>query len=152
MNMKKILIFTLFSIFSAGIFAQSNDIIDDILKQDYLSCGNGSYLVLTAGNLIADSATVEDALSFSKKQGWISEKISAADKMSLGQYSLAVMKTFKISGGMLYTLFPSARYASRELGYLGYISRDSGSYRNLNGNEAISIIGQIVRDMESPNE
>lgn len=145
MNNSKYIIILLFILSGICLFAQSNEIIDDILTQEKLSCGNGAYLALTAGRLISDSATREDALIYLQNQGWINNQKEISDEMSLGEYSLAVMKTFRISGGLMYTFFPSARYASRELGYLGYISQDAGAYRKLSGSEAISIIGQITR-------
>ena len=145
--MKRRLFFflTVFYITAAVLSAQSNDIIDSVLGQEKLTCGNGAYLALTAAGLIEDDASVDDALMVLKKNNWIGESRSASDEMSLGEYSFALMQGFDIPGGLMYSLFPSARYASRELGYLGYISRDAGAYRSLKGSEAVSILGQILR-------
>ncbi len=127
------------------VFSQSNDLIDETLSQIQLSCGNGAYLALTAAGLISENSTDEEAVSFLKQEGWIGKSRSADEPMTLGEYSLALMKSFSMPGGIMYTIFPSARYASRELGYLGYISKDSGAYRSLSGSEAVSILGQIIR-------
>ena len=147
MDTKKIIISSLFLLAAVIVSAQSNEIIDDILEQDKLSCGNGAYLALSAGGLIPVDSSTEEAAAFMIERGWLSSAKSETDEMSLGEYSLAIMKAFKIKGGLMYTLFPSPRYASRELGYLGYISRDSGAYRTLGGGEAVSILGQILREM-----
>lgn len=147
MKLRKLLVITAFFLTSAALFAQSNEIIDDILGQKALTVENGAYLGLSAAGLIGDDLTPEEALNFLKDEGWIKAKRNSGDEMSLGEYSLVLMKGFSMSGGMMYTIFQSARYASRELGYKGYISRDAGAYRSLSGSEAISIIGQIVRGM-----
>ena len=56
------------------------------------------------------------------------------------------MEIFNMKGGIMYTLFPSPRYASRELGFKGYIKSDYGAYRTVSGREAIQILGRILRD------
>lgn len=145
MNIRKLVILAILFISGARLFAQSNEIIDDILSQDRLSCENGAYVVLTATGLVSEESSPEDALAYLKEQGWIGKNRTATDDMSLGEYSLAIMKGFSMTGGLMYTIFPSARYASRELGYSGYISRDAGAYRGLGGSEALSILGQVLR-------
>ena len=130
---------------SLPVFAQSNNIIDDVLAQEELSCGNGAYLALSASGLIEEAFTPEQALDFLKANGWINEKRQSSDSMSLGEYSLALMRGFEMKGGLMYSIFKAPRYASRELGYKGYISREPGAYRTLTGSEAISILGQVIR-------
>jgi len=144
MKIRKILVLFIFFI-GTQLFAQSNEIIDEILVQERLSVENGAYLGLTAAGLIVYDLTPTEALSFLKEKEWIRDNRNPGDEMSLGEYSFILMKGFSMSGGLMYTLFPSPRYASRELGYKGFISRDAGAYRSLSGSEAVSIIGQIVR-------
>ena len=148
--MKLFKLFVAIIMFFSGsiLFAQSNEIIDDVLSQKELSCGNGAYLILTASGKISEDSTTEEALAFLKEKKWIKKDRTIVDAMSLGEYSLAVMKSFSLTGGLMYTLFPSGRYASRELGYKGYIRRDQGAYRSVRGTEAISLIGTIARSME----
>ena len=145
MNTRKNFALVVLFIIGTSLFAQSNEIIDDILSQERLTCANGAYAALTAAGLIADESSPEDAFTYLKDQGWIRQSRQANDEMSLGEYSFALMKGFSMSGGIMYTIFPSPRYASRELGYMGYISRDAGAYRGLGGSEALSILGQVLR-------
>ncbi|MDC7125180.1 MAG: hypothetical protein PQJ46_06425 [Spirochaetales bacterium] len=149
MNIRKIVLSSLFAITCAFTYAQSNEVIDEVLVQDKLTYGNGAYLVLTASEIIDESFSLEEAMSAGKEMGWIKDKKQIDAPISLGEYSFLIMKSFDMKGGLFYSIFPSPRYASRELAYQGYISKDSGAYRKLSGQEALSLIGQIVRKRSS---
>jgi hypothetical protein len=145
MRFNNILITTFLYIFVLSLNGQSNDIIDKVLSQEEISCGYGAYLALNAAGYVEDETTPEEALSLLKEMGWMKKTKESDDIMSLGEYSLALMQGFSLKGGLMYSLFPAPRYASRELGFKGYIARDSGAYRSLTGNEAISMLSQIIR-------
>ena len=135
----------LLAVLSLSLSAQSNEIIDTVLSQKNLSCGNGAYLALSGAGLIDQSLSPEEALDSLKDLGWISESRQSGAPMTLGEYSTAVMQGFALKGGLMYTLTKWPRYASRELGFKGYISRDAGAYRTLSGSEAVSILGMVIR-------
>ena len=145
MDMKKLISLILFVITASFLYSQSNEVIDDVLSQDKLTCGNGAYLALNAAGLIEDDLSPEMALEVLKEKGWIKDKRLSSDVMNLGEYSLALMQGFSMKGGIMYSIFKAPRYASRELGYQGYISREPGAYRTLSGSEAVSILGQLIR-------
>jgi hypothetical protein len=126
--------------------AQSNKIVDDLLLETTASYGNASYMVLTAAGLIPESAEEEDALAEAVKRGYNPKGKGIYSPISLGEYSHMLMQVFDIGGGIMYSIFPSPRYASRELGFKGYIKRDFGAYRNVSGREAIQILGRILRE------
>ncbi|MBN2628352.1 MAG: hypothetical protein JXA95_16930 [Spirochaetales bacterium] len=145
MRFKNIFLATFSYFFILSLSGQSNEIIDKVLSQEKLTCGYGAYLTLNAAGYVGDEATPEEALSLLQDMGWMKKSKAADDFMSLGEYSLALMQGFSLKGGIMYSLFPAPRYASRELGFKGYIARDSGAYRSLTGNEAISMLSQIIR-------
>lgn len=136
-------------------FAQSNEIIDSLLSEKYADYGKAAYLTLSAANLvdrnaIADNAARE-ALSFLKGSGWKLKIKSPDEKINLGEYCLLVMKSFKMQGGVMYFVFPSPRYASRELYSLGFIDGSKDPYRKISGEEAVSIL-QRVMEWEDENK
>lgn len=146
-KLEKFVIGVVLCLSAASVSAQSNDIIDVVLKEQELTCGNGAYLVLTAAGMIDEGVTPAEALAELKELGWIGSGRETDDSMSLGEYSAVIMRSFSMPGGIMYSITKSPRYASRELGYLGYISSDPGAYRTLKGNEALSILGLIVRKL-----
>ncbi|MEM5948741.1 hypothetical protein WKV44_09320 [Spirochaetia bacterium 38H-sp] len=148
--MKKTIIKTVL----AGLFissiavAQSNEVIDKILNQKAITCGYAAYLILNAGGIISEDTSPDSAWERWLNMGYVKSNKKAQDPISLGEFSFLITKTFDIPGGMMYSLFPSPRYAARELAYLGYIAENPGPYRNLSGKEAISILGRILRGQE----
>lgn len=132
----------------ADVFAQSNQVIDALLLEERATFQNSVYLILSVAGIIPEEATGEEAVEALKQTDW-KIKIKGPDEpIRLGTYSLLLMKAFNIKGGIFYTLFPSPRYASRELGYKGYIKKGVKAGRYLTGRDAIKIMGRVVRAQE----
>ena len=129
--------------------AQSNQILDQLLDQPAASFGDVVYMTLTAARLVADTATREQALETLQQQDWKVPVLAADAPILLGDYAFLLMKAFKLSGGMFYSLFPGPRYAVRELGYLKIIATDARPDRTLSGEEAVRILGNVMARKES---
>jgi hypothetical protein len=128
--------------------AQSNQLLDQLLDQPAASFGDVVYMTLSAAKLVADTATPQEALEALQQQNWKVQILPADAPMPLGEYSFLLMKAFKISGGLFYSLFPGPRYACRELGYLKIIATDARPNRTLSGEEAVRILGNVMARKE----
>ncbi len=128
-----------------GVFAQSNQVIDALLLEGRATFQDSVYLILSVAGIIPEEATGEEAVEALKQTDWKIRIKEPDEPIRLGTYSLLLMKAFKIKGGIFYTLFPSPRYASRELGYKGYIKKGFKAGRYLTGRDAIKIMGRVVR-------
>lgn len=126
------------------IAAQSNTVIDQLLDEPQAGFANVVYMTLAAAKLLPDTATPEQALQSLQQQGWNVKILPAEAPISLGDYSFLLMKAFKLSGGILYSLFPGPRYACRELGYLKIIPTDARPLRSITGEEAVRILGNVM--------
>jgi hypothetical protein len=150
MKRKTMLPFLLFGfvhlILPALLFPQSNHIIDQLLQEEKATYGKAAYLVFTAAGTLREEESEEEAMKELEKAGLKPGDAGPEDPISLGRYSYLIMRAFSMGGGLFYSLFPSPRYASRELGFKGYIREDSGAYRTLTGREAIAILGRVLRD------
>ncbi len=124
--------------------AQSNQLLDQLLNESEAHFGEVTYMTLVAAKLLPDTATPEDALQTLKQQGWNITILAADAPISLGDYSYMLMKAFKLSGGILYSLFPGPRYACRELGFLKIIPSDARPLRHLSGQEAVRILNNTM--------
>jgi hypothetical protein len=62
----------------------------------------------------------------------------------LGEYAYILMKAFHMQGGIMYSIFPGPRYASRELAFLEMIPGSASSGRTLSGEEVIRILGNVL--------
>ena len=94
-----LLFLTLFGYVAAGAFAQSNSIIDSILAEEQASFGKSVYLVLTAANLIAENATIAEAVAALQTFNWNIKAKLPDNPVTLGEYALLLMQAFKSQGG-----------------------------------------------------
>jgi len=129
-----------FLLLSAPLFAQSNSVIDSVLSQKQASFEDSVYLILTAGNLLPSSGSVQDALDILKQKGWLTIPAKPDAPITFGQYAFLLMKTFNIPGGVLYSLFPGPRYAGREVDYKGWTPSNLSPYEGLSGRDALYIL------------
>lgn len=126
------------------VTAQSNTVLDQLLDQPQASFANVVYMTLSAAKLLPDTATPDQALQSLQQQNWNIKILPADAPISLGDYSFLLMKAFKLSGGIFYSLFPGPRYACRELGYLKIIPTDARPLRSISGEEAVRILGNVM--------
>jgi len=129
---------------AAGLSAQSNELIDALLEEAEAGFGETVYLALTAGELIPEDASVEEAVRELDARQWNVKAKSAEDPMSLGEYSYLLMRIFGIQGGLMYRLFPGPRYATRELAFLEIVRGNPSPGRTLSGEEAMRILGALM--------
>ena len=141
---KPILCIFLFFVIGLFAFGQSNTIMDSLLEEEQTTWGSAAYLVLTAARIIPEDSTQADAVEKLESQGWHKEVGAAEESIRLGEYSHMLMKAFEIHGGIMYSLIPGPRYASRELYFKRIIRQHSSPYRTLNGEEAVDILGSLL--------
>ena len=143
---------SLFVVFAGLIYvplqAQSNALIDDLLKEDKATFGKVAYLCLVSAKLIPDGAGVNDAIAYLEKAKLGITIRKADEPIVLGDLAYLLMKVFKLSGGVMYSLAPGPHYACRELTYLGLISGQTSPYRNITGERALQIVSNVVNWME----
>jgi hypothetical protein len=137
----------LFSI-TLPLGAQSNKLLDQLLDQPAASFAEVVYMTLAAAKLLPETATPAQALEALQQQNWKVRMLPADAPIPLGDYAFLLMKAFKLSGGLFYSLFPGPRYACRELGYLRIITTDARPNRYLSGEEAVRILGNVMARKE----
>jgi hypothetical protein len=128
---------------AGNLFAGFNDIMDQILAQEELTYGSAAWLVLTGTGVLSDEASIDDAVM---EMGQRVPKI-AADRdriITLGEFSLLVMKGWEIKGGLFYSLIPSPRYALRELRFLEIVQGRAYCRMKITGERAVRILGRVV--------
>ena len=134
----------LFLAVSVSLMAQSNEVMDDFLEEEKASFGRTAYFTLLAVNLIAEDASVDQALSVLDQQGWGVKVKKGDDTINMGEFSFLIMRALDIPGGLMYKLVPGARYASRELVYLGIVPGRNRPGRTPSGDEVLSILGRAL--------
>lgn len=125
--------------------AQSNEVVDRVLQQDELHVAEALYLVQVASGRVDEDVSVQDV--YDRTMFGFAQK-GADEPVTLGEFSYIVMSSLEMSGGIMYSLSPGPRYAARELAYLGHIASNGSPYRTLSGNEALRILGSVLRDRQ----
>jgi len=137
--------FTLLLVFSlAAVSAQSNQVIDQVLAEQWATYGKAVYLVLVASGAIPEEASLQAAVEALEEAGGRMPIRDPDAPITLGAFSFLVMQSLGIPGGLFYTLFPGPRYAARELKYLGFYTGRFASGRYLTGEEALRILGNAL--------
>ncbi len=151
---------------TAMVSAQSNDIIDAILAEEEMTYGSAAYLLLLAiGELdetvdraaaVAQFRQIDSGLAIEGGtvvfQGATARFSQVGDvlnyppiaALTLGEYALLIMQTFEISGGFMYSLAPSPRYAARELTFRRAIQGRSFPRMTISGERGMRILGRIL--------
>jgi len=138
-------VFTLLFAFSlTTACAQSNELIDQILAEQWATYGKAVYLVLVASGTIPEEASVQAAVEALGEAGGRMPVRDPDAPVTLGEFSFLVMQFLGIPGGLFYTLLPGPRYAARELGYLGFYTGRFAPGRYLTREEALRILGNAL--------
>lgn len=149
----------MFLFVSTALSAQSNAIIDDILAEEEMTYGSAAYLLLSAVGELDDAADRNTAVAEFQR---LDESLRAAGEagrfrpvgnilnyapdtpITLGEYALLAMRSFSIPGGIVYSMIPSPRYASRELVFRRAIQGNAFPRMNISGERGMRILGRIL--------
>jgi hypothetical protein len=128
--------------------AQSNELMDAFLAEGEASVGHAAYFVLSAAGTISEDAPVEEAITVLREQSWRIPDKPGGSAITLGEYSLLLMKALGIRGGIMYRIFPIPRYAAREMDYLEFITGSSHPGRKISGEEALRMLSRVLEWQE----
>jgi len=133
-------------------WGQSNQIIDALLAEEKASLGSAAYLVLSAAELVDQSATPEQAFAELQAKPWGFDKSGIDDEVKLGAFAHLVMKAFEMRGGVFYTLFPGKRYAAREFAWRDFVQGNTSPGRTLSGRDVTHILGRVLESLGQREE
>ncbi len=136
---------TLIILGSAAGFAQSNDLIDALLDRETADFGSSLQLILSAGGLVDEEATSEEAYETFRSLGWRMRTKDLSDPLTAGELSYLIMKSLRLRGGIMYSILPSPRYAFRELVYRGVIPPQTPPGRIVSGEQVVRYLGAVLR-------
>jgi hypothetical protein len=145
--MKNRLLFLLL-IAPAFLAAQSAaDEIETLLGTTAVTYAQAANFTLqAAGVLAADNP--QEAFNYAAGQGWLPEDVSPGDPARLSHISLLLMRSFNMRGGIMYSVFPNAHYAYRELRYLNVIQGRVVSSMHVSGEQFLFYINRMLTIQE----
>jgi hypothetical protein len=128
---------------ATGLFAQSNEFVDNLLSNPSVSLGQVSYLVLVASDNLGEDADEVRAFELLGNLGWAPPGMEPSDPVNLRTYAFMLMRAFGLKGGYMYRLFPGPRYAYRELASLQVIQGKSDPLDPVEGATAVRMLGRV---------
>ncbi|MBR1722633.1 MAG: hypothetical protein IJ727_09175 [Treponema sp.] len=143
--MKKFFSCLIMSVFvSLTIYAQSSEQLSEILKSPAATAGQASYLAAVYANEIGDDDSEEQAFEALQKKGLFSDELTADSEVTLAQVSYVYMQVLGLKGGLFYTLFPSERYAFKELKAQGILPKEADPSMKMTGRDSIDIFNTCL--------
>jgi outer membrane protein OmpA-like peptidoglycan-associated protein len=145
--MRNFIFFFAIVFFVSRLSAQTADELDMILVTPEVNFTQASRFVLVLAEVVDEKTEPAAAYTLALERGWLYGGNSAADfsdkSIKQGELCFLIMQAFNMPGSFLYTLFPSPRYAFRELDYLKLIPGRSDPSLKVSGEEMLRILGMI---------
>jgi len=121
--------------------AQSNDRIDELLRQDRARIDSAAYIILAAGGAIQETDGLDAALEKAIALGIFKSGVAAESPVRADEMSFMIMKSLSLKGGVMYALFPCKRYAWRELAFIKAVNVSGSPSHTVSGEEVMRALG-----------
>ncbi len=125
---------------------QSNERIDELLRQGVAEAGHGAYLVLTAAGAVPESADPGEALAAAQEAGLLPGRMERTDLLSFGQFAYLLTESFGVPGGVMYRVLPGPRYAAREVVYQGWSRKRRAPSDPIAGESLVRIVSVYLNE------
>jgi len=145
------LLFMFIGLLSLGIksYAQSNEVIDQFLETEIASYDLSVYLVLAGAKLIPEDLPPQVALESLKQRNWGYSPEKSTNPLTVGDFSFMIMKSFNISGGIMFSLFPSPWYATREFNFRRFLVNPKKAGETMTSFEVVQALNNVIEWQEN---
>lgn len=123
-------------------FAQTAEWMDSVLTSQEVSYAQAAAVILPAAGILDTEAG--EAEAFARAREWLPRGARADAPISLGRLSYLVTRSFGLSGGFMYALFPGPRYAYRALAWRRLLPLRPDPGRKVSGGELFYITGRVL--------
>jgi hypothetical protein len=118
--------------------------LETLLETPVVNCTQAAKFVLgAAGNVTSTESVSNDAYQSAVSNGWL-KNTEPDTHITLDKLSFLIMKAFEIKGGLMYTLFPSPRYAYRLMASRNFLQGIIDPSMTVSGDEFLIIMGRVL--------
>ena len=143
--MKKILSVLFALLLGFTVFAQSADVITDILESEKVTFGQVCYITAVQMNLADENVSFDDAVKVMKEQGYLLSDESSETPIPAVDIAYLYSKCWPIKGGMLFRITKgSPRYAFKQFIADGVLDPSVDPSSFLTGTKALSFYTACV--------
>lgn len=138
--MKKI-VMIFFALFLFGaVYAQSADVITEMLETEEVTFGQVCYLSAVHQGLVSDDASYDEAINVLYDAGQIPQAADSHQCVVMANLAFIYAQMWNVKGGLFYKIFNgSPRYAFKQLKADGVISEASDPKTVVSGLEALNL-------------
>ena len=149
--MKRIIVLLVLLFTSGFIFAQSADVVTDILAADEVTYGQVCYLSAIHRGLISEEADYDQAVEILYNLGQIPEEVGAYDPVVMANLAFIYAQIWPdMKGGLMFKLTKGApRYAFKQFKTDGVIAENAQPDSVLSGVEALNILTSCMMEYGS---
>ena len=115
-----------------------------VITAKKITSGQAAYLSAVYLNAVQEQADYSQSVKALEELSLLKEGTSPNDFISIDQCAFLFAKTTGIKGGLFYTLFPTPRYAFKELQAKKIIPPDQDPSFSLSGRDAIAILNGCI--------
>lgn len=146
MNKKTLLLTLILTAFLIPLFSQSNEELDRFLNQDKADFASAIWLIYLSAGEIDYESTPQDAMDYllASDKGDRFSGLDGETAIEYSDFAYLIMDTHKLPGGLLYKIFPSPRYAAREMSYRKWMPGDPKPGTELSPWDVTTSISQIL--------
>jgi hypothetical protein len=123
-------------------FAQTAAKLDAVLDTERVSYAQAAGIILPAAGRLDPEAG--ETRAFSAAGAWLPRRAERDGPITMGELSHLVMRSFNLTGGFMYALFPGPRYAYRALAWRRLLPPNADPARFLTGEELLHITGLVL--------
>jgi hypothetical protein len=135
----------LFTVITAH--GQTSAEMESLLEAKEISTAEAAYFVL-AGVSENPPQNPEAAFVWAREKGWLPGTAESKGGMTLGNFSLLVMRAFGIEGGLMYRVFPVSRYAFRAMVSRGFIEGRAYPGQKVSGGQFLRVLERVMAEGE----
>jgi len=150
--MKKRLSFILSLFFCFTVFAQSADVITDILEAETATVGQICYLTAVQMNLAEESVSYEAATNIMLENNYLFSDKKYDEPVTAREIAFIYSKCWPIKGGLFYRITKGApRYAFKQFVSDGIIDSSTDPSDFVSGAKALSFYTSCINAYDSFN-
>lgn len=123
-----------------AVYAQSADVITDMLAESEVTFGQVCYLSAVHQGFISENASFDEAIKALYEQGQIPQEADKNSPVVMANFAFIYAQMWNIKGGLMYRLTKgSPRYAFKQMKSDGVIDETADPKKIVSGVEALNI-------------
>lgn len=151
---RKILIICGLLFIGCFCFGQSADFVSKMIESPCVTYEDAAYFCAINLGLIQETDSANEALVALDREKVFSMPENPTANITYDAFANMCLKTWKIKGGLLYTITKSNRYAFKEMQYLGFIPNSEDPKSEVSGIQMLNMFTRCIEMAEkgSTNE